>query len=103
MQGLKVVGIDAREQPIELVKSLKYAPDLCINTTAGAEAARQQVDDFTKDEAYPGLDAYALILHPQTLLTHNSVILATDHPDSFDFAIKLLRKVSDPHDWLLLS
>ena len=60
MQGLKVVGIDAREQPIELVKSLKYAPDLCINTTAGAEAARKQVDEFTKDEAYPGLDAYAL-------------------------------------------
>lgn len=52
--------MDAREEPIKLAKSLDHAPHLCINVDDGAEAARKQIDDFTKNEEYPGLDASAL-------------------------------------------
>ena len=58
-QDLKVAGVDARKEPIDLAKSLQFAPDLCINVKDGDEAARKQVDEMTKDAAYPGLDAYA--------------------------------------------
>jgi len=75
--GYKVVGVDARDEPIKLANSLKYKPDLCINTTKGVDEAWKQIEELTKDEAYPGLDA---------------VVVATDHPDSFAFATKILRK-----------
>ncbi|WVQ93247.1 hypothetical protein IAU59_000313 [Kwoniella sp. CBS 9459] len=54
--GYKVVGIDARPEPIELVKSFKLAPDLVIDASkTSAEDAMKEIVKL-RPEGYKGWD-----------------------------------------------
>ncbi|KAK8843346.1 hypothetical protein IAR55_007002 [Kwoniella newhampshirensis] len=54
--GLKVVGIDARPEPIAMTKGLNLAPDLLIDATkTEADAAKKQIADLRED-GYVGWD-----------------------------------------------
>lgn len=56
-QGYKVVGIDARPEPIELAKSLKYPPDLVLDVTKiKAEDALPKVKELDPQKPFEGLD-----------------------------------------------
>lgn len=41
--GLKVVCVDTRQAPLDLVKSLKYPPDFAIDATKGVEYALSEI------------------------------------------------------------
>lgn len=57
IQGYKVVGIDARKEPIELAGQLKYPPDLLLNATEiKAEDALKKVAELDKEKPFEGLD-----------------------------------------------
>lgn len=77
--GLKVVAVDNREEPLKLSKSLKYPPDLCINSAEIQDPleAVEQIKRITKSSPWIGLDA---------------VIVATDATPAFLYASKLTRK-----------
>lgn len=57
VKGYKVVGIDARPEPIELAKQLKYPPDLLLNAgETKAEDARKKVAELDKEKPFDGVD-----------------------------------------------
>lgn len=57
VMGYKVVGVDARKEPIELTKSLKYPPDLVLHAQeTKAEEALKQIKDLAPEKAFEGLD-----------------------------------------------
>ncbi|KAK9899837.1 alcohol dehydrogenase [Cystobasidium minutum MCA 4210] len=73
--GYKVVGIDARPEPIDLAKSLKYPPDLVLDATKiKAEDALPKVKELDPTKPFEGLDAVILLADPQS---------------SFDYAVAL--------------
>jgi alcohol dehydrogenase, propanol-preferring len=74
---LTVVGVDARKEPIELTKSLKFTADLLIDSTKGKESAVEQIDKLKKNSEFSGLDA---------------VIIATGANPAFEFGADLLKK-----------
>lgn len=52
-----MVGIDARKEPIDLAKQLKYPPDLVLNSTESkAEDTRKQVAELDPKKPFEGLD-----------------------------------------------
>lgn len=56
-QGYKVVGIDARKEPVDLAKTLKYPPDLTILATeTKADDASQQIRQLDSKKPFEGLD-----------------------------------------------
>lgn len=56
-QGYKVVGLDARQEPIDLAKSLKYPPDLVLDVTkAKPEDCMPQVKALDPEKAFEGFD-----------------------------------------------
>lgn len=56
-QGYIVVGVDARPEPIDLVKSLALAPDLCINAaTTSVDDALVQIAALDPQKPLRGLD-----------------------------------------------
>ncbi|KZO91259.1 GroES-like protein [Calocera viscosa TUFC12733] len=67
--GYKVVAIDSREAPLELVKSLKHPPDIVINSTEGYKAALEKIP-------WP-VDA---------------VLVATDAIPAYEFGLEITRK-----------
>lgn len=76
--GLQVVAVDARTEPINLAKSLKYPPDLTLNSKdLDAPAALEEINKLKKNTAWPGLDA---------------VIVATDAIPAFTYAADITRK-----------
>ncbi|KAL4891027.1 chaperonin 10-like protein [Aspergillus ambiguus] len=74
--GYKVAAVDVKQSSLDLVKSHRLNPDLCLLATQSAEDALKQIGD-TIPGPYPGLDA---------------TILATDHPAAFEFAATITRK-----------
>jgi hypothetical protein len=58
-----VVGIDARDQPIDLVKNSKFPPDVTIDASkttieeAQKEIAKLRPDDYV---GWPGVDGTSL-------------------------------------------
>lgn len=55
-QGLKVAGIDARPEPIEMVRGFKLAPDLILDATkTTAEEAVKEIVKLRPDD-YDGWD-----------------------------------------------
>ena len=65
--GLKVVAIDNRQEPLELVQKLKYSPDLIIDSsTTDAENALIQIKTLqsTTQNIYPGVDATVVLTEP---------------------------------------
>jgi hypothetical protein len=57
LQGYKVVGIDARPEPVELAKTLKYTPDLALLASeTKAEEALEKIKKMTPDKAFEGID-----------------------------------------------
>lgn len=77
VMGYTVVGIDAREAPLELAKGLKYPPALVVNSTSPAEDALRGISALAPEKAFPGCDA---------------VIVATDAVPAFEFAMRILAK-----------
>jgi D-arabinose 1-dehydrogenase-like Zn-dependent alcohol dehydrogenase len=65
--GFKVVAIDNRQEPLELVQKLKYSPDLTIDLSKiDAENAIKQINSLhspTKHN-YPGADATLVLTEP---------------------------------------
>jgi D-arabinose 1-dehydrogenase-like Zn-dependent alcohol dehydrogenase len=64
---LKVVAIDNRQQPLELVQNLKYSPDLILDSSRiDAENAIQQINKIqsTAKTKYPGADATLVLTDP---------------------------------------
>jgi hypothetical protein len=58
---LKVVAIDNRQEPLELVQNSKYSPDLAINSSKiDAENALQS----TTQNTYSGVDATLVLAEP---------------------------------------
>ncbi|GJJ14585.1 hypothetical protein Clacol_008851 [Clathrus columnatus] len=55
--GLKVVCVDARQAPLDLVKSLKYAPDYTIDAMKGVEWALQEIGGEGVDATLMATDA----------------------------------------------
>ncbi len=55
-QGLKVVGIDARPEPIVMTRKLELAPDVLIDasTTTAAEAVKEVIK--LRPSGYAGWD-----------------------------------------------
>jgi len=43
VMGLRVVAVDSRPAPLEMVKTLRHPPDVCINSASGIDAARKQL------------------------------------------------------------
>ena len=100
VQGYKVVGIDARTEPIELTKSLKYPPDLVLNSKeTSADKAREQVKALDPEKPFEGLDgeflcpsralfrlqgAYARFCHLTRLV---ATILLADPQESVDYGV----------------
>lgn len=65
--GIKVIAIDNRKEPLELVKNLKYPPDLLINSSqTNSENAIKQIDPLkpTFGANYPGADATLVLTDP---------------------------------------
>lgn len=76
--GLQVVAVDAREEPIKLAKSLKFPPDLTLNSKQlDAELALKEITKLKKNNAWPGIDA---------------TIVATDNIPAFTYAADITRK-----------
>lgn len=76
--GLQVVAIDTRSEPIKLAKSMKYPPDMIINSTeSDAKQAMKEVSSLKKNNAWPGLDA---------------TIVSTDSIPAFTYAADVTRK-----------
>jgi len=81
--GYKTVGVDTREEPINMVQSAEFPhpPDLVLNPTVDKEASeflpKLTAAVGTSKEGYEGLDA---------------VIVATEPIPAFEYGIKLLRK-----------
>lgn len=76
--GLKVVAIDVRDDPLNMVKGLKYPPDLCIDASKlSEEDAIEQIAKIEKRSPWRGLDA---------------VIIATDKNPGFLYGSKITRK-----------
>lgn len=76
--GLQVVAVDARAEPIKLAKSLKYPPDLTINSKdIQADGAMKEISKMKKNTAWRGLDA---------------TIVATDNIPAFTYAADITRK-----------
>jgi D-arabinose 1-dehydrogenase-like Zn-dependent alcohol dehydrogenase len=64
---LKVVAIDNRQQPLELVQNLKYSPDLILDSSKiDAENAIQQINKIqsTTKTNYPGADVTLVLTDP---------------------------------------
>jgi len=64
---LKVVAIDNRQEPLELVQNSKYSPDLTINSSKiDAENALQQINTLqsTAQNRYSGADATLVLAEP---------------------------------------
>lgn len=68
--GLRVVCVDVRQAPLDLVKGLKYAPDYAIDATKGVEYALQEIND-------EGVDA---------------TIMATDAIPAYSYGLQLTKK-----------
>lgn len=63
LQGYKVVGIDARPEPIDLAKSLKYPPDLVLDATKiKTEDALPKVKELDPEKPFEGLDGRRIAL-----------------------------------------
>jgi D-arabinose 1-dehydrogenase-like Zn-dependent alcohol dehydrogenase len=77
VEGLTVVGIDSRKEPLELTKSLKYTADLLIDSSQGKETALEEIKKLKKNSIFPGLDA---------------VVIATGANEAFEFGADLLAK-----------
>lgn len=55
-QGLKVVGVDARPEPIEMTRAFKLAPDLLLDATeTSAEEAVELIKQL-RSKDYVGWD-----------------------------------------------
>lgn len=52
--GYIVVGVDARDEPIDLAKGLKLAPDLVLDARDGVESAAEKIAALNPDKPYPG-------------------------------------------------
>lgn len=52
--GYVVVGVDARDEPIELAKGLKLAPHLCLDAREGVESAIKAIAALNPDKEFPG-------------------------------------------------
>lgn len=46
--------MDARDEPIELTKGLKLAPDLVLNARDGVESAVEKIAALNPKKAFPG-------------------------------------------------
>jgi len=68
--GLRVVCVDARQAPLDLVKGLKYAPDYAIDATKGIEFALKEIGG-------EGVDA---------------TLMATDSIPAHEYGLNLTRK-----------
>ncbi|EIM85373.1 GroES-like protein [Stereum hirsutum FP-91666 SS1] len=75
--GYVVVGVDARDEPIELAKSLKLAPHLCLDAREGVESATKAIAALNPEKPFPGLDA---------------CIVATDWIPSFQYGLDILTR-----------
>ncbi|OCF35536.1 hypothetical protein I316_02588 [Kwoniella heveanensis BCC8398] len=95
--GYKVIGIDARPEPIELVKSFKLAPDLVID--ASKTSAKDTIKEIVKLRAegykgWDGADVTILTADPVSSQTfaatitrrHGHLILVAQPPElKFEF------------------
>lgn len=52
--GYRVVVIDVRDEPLKLIRELKYPPDLALDARQPAEEAKQKIDALDPDKTYPG-------------------------------------------------
>lgn len=76
-KGYKVVGIDARPQPIELAKRLKYPPDLLLQTDqVKAQDALPKIRALDPEKPFQGLDAAILLADPQESIDYAVALLA---------------------------
>ncbi|KAF8577532.1 GroES-like protein [Ramaria rubella] len=55
--GLRVVSVDSRQAPLDLVKSLKYAPDYAIDAMKGVDFALQEIGGEGVDATLMATDA----------------------------------------------
>ncbi|CAF1295248.1 unnamed protein product [Rotaria sordida] len=65
--GFKVVAIDNRQEPLELVQRLRYSPDLTIDSSkTDAENAIKQINTLHSSTKYnyPGADATLVLTEP---------------------------------------
>lgn len=98
-QGYKVVGIDARKEPIELTKSLKYAPDLVLNSKeTSADKAKEQVKALDPEKPFEGLDGESegsrscrreAFLSPSRVTSVTATVLLADPQESVDYGVAL--------------
>lgn len=56
--GYVVVGVDARDEPIELARGLKLAPHLCLDARDGVESAKNRIAALNPDKTFPGRSSY---------------------------------------------
>ncbi|WWD21149.1 hypothetical protein CI109_105630 [Kwoniella shandongensis] len=77
--GLKVVGVDARPEPIDSAKKLELAPNLIVDVSkTGAEEAKKEIGRLRED-GYVGWDGA------------DATILTTDAPSAQSYAMSLTR------------
>jgi hypothetical protein len=91
------VGLDARPEPIDLARSLKYPPDLAIDVTKiKAEDALAKVKELDPEKPFEGVDGMDFTLADLwpagvalTSFRCTAVILLADPQESVDYAVKL--------------
>lgn len=95
-QGLKVVGIDARKEPIELAKQLKeeLRPDLILDASqTSAEDAMKEIKKLRPSDyfGWDGCDGPSLVALSRCLLTLPAVLLTADPLAAQRYALDVTR------------
>lgn len=95
--GYVVVGVDARDEPIELAKSLKLAPHLCLDAREGVESATKAIAALNPEKPFPGKEIHTIGFPNTSKLTHGTLgldacIVATDWIPSFQYGLDILTR-----------
>jgi len=93
--GLKVVGIDARPEPVELAEKLKLSPDLTIDASkTSVQDALREIKKLRPDDyfGWDGVDAMILTADPVAshrygldLTRRHGLVVVVCQPPKFEF------------------
>ncbi|KAF8589806.1 GroES-like protein [Ramaria rubella] len=78
--GLRVVSVDVRQAPLDLVKSLKYAPDFALDATKGVEFALKKIGEGGVDATIMATDAISAHEYGLMLTKKHGIFVVIGQP-----------------------
>jgi D-arabinose 1-dehydrogenase-like Zn-dependent alcohol dehydrogenase len=99
LQGLKVVGVDVRDKPLQLADSLKLKPDLLLNASeVSAEEGAKMVEKLRPDgwDHGPGCDGMS---HLHSRLTSVAIV----NLNTSEAGLKYVRTLIRNHGTLVMT